>query len=107
MLSDREYNSLLLDYYGDFLTRHQRDICSEYFNEDLSMNEIAENYKVSKSAIQDLIKKTLKKLNEFEDNLKLIEKDNKLNKLIDQMRKEDDELLNSYIDKLNNIRQGE
>ncbi|MBO7699050.1 MAG: DNA-binding protein, partial [Erysipelotrichaceae bacterium] len=75
MLSDREYNSLLLDYYGDFLTRYQRDICSEYFNEDLSMNEIAENYKVSKSAIQDLIKKTLKKLNEFEDNLKLIEKD--------------------------------
>ena len=59
MQRNRELECLMLDYYGDLLTRHQRDILDEYFNEDLSMNEIAENYKVSKSAIQDLIKRSL------------------------------------------------
>jgi len=107
MPHDREYCSMLLDYYGDFLTRHQREIFSEYYNEDLSMSEIAENYNVSKSAIQDMIQRTLKRLNELEDHLKLIEKDNKLNELMEQMKKEDDELLDSYIEKLYNITKGE
>ena len=100
---DREYNSLLLDYYGNLLTRHQVEILEEYFNEDLSMNEIAENYSISKSAVQDLIKRSISQLNEFEKKLKLIEKDNKLNLLIEDMKKENNELLNSYIEKLNNI----
>lgn len=107
MPHDREYYALLLDYYGDFLTRHQRDIFSDYYNEDLSMSEIAENYKVSKSAIQDLIQRTIRKLTELEDHLKLVEKDNKLNELIEQMKKEDDELLDSYVKKLYKITQGE
>ena len=71
------------------------------------MGEIAENYDISKSAVQDMIQRTLKRLNDIEDHLKLIEKDNKLNSLIEQMRKEDDELLNSYIEKLYKITQGE
>ena len=107
MHHDHEYYGLLLDYYGDFLTRHQYDILNDYFNEDLSMSEIAENYKVSKSAIQDLIERTVKRLDGYEDKLKLVEKDNKLNELMEQMRKEDDELLNSYVEKLYNIKQGE
>ena len=107
MPHDREYCSMLLDYYGDFLTRHQREIFFEYYNEDLSMSEIAENYNVSKSAIQDMIQRTMKRLNELEDHLKLIEKDNKLNELMEQMKKEDDELLDSYIEKLYNITKGE
>ena len=83
MPHDREYCSLLLDYYGDFLTKHQREIYNEYYNEDLSMCEIAENYDISKSAVQDMIQRTLKRLNDIEDHLKLIEKDNKLNSLIE------------------------
>ena len=107
MLHDREYNSLLLDYYGDFLTGHQKDILNDYYNEDLSMSEIAENYGVSKSAVQDMIKRTTKRLSEIEDHLKLIEKDNKLNELMEQMRREDNELLDSYIEKLYKITKGE
>ena len=71
---DRKYHSLLLDYYGNLLTNHQLNILDEYFNEDLSMNEIADNYQISKSAVQDLIKRSLKQLNEYEDKLKLINK---------------------------------
>ena len=67
MLRDRERECLLLDYYGELLTEHQYGVLDEYFNEDLSMNEIAENYGISKSAVQDLIRRSLNQLNEYED----------------------------------------
>ena len=104
MQNDREYNSLLLDYYGDLLTRHQYDILDEYYNEDLSMNEIAENLMISKSAVQDLIKRTLSQLNEYEKALKLIEKDRQMEMIISEMKKEDNELLNSYIKRIESIK---
>ena len=100
MQRDREYECLLLDYYGDLLTRHQRDILDEYFNEDLSMNEIAENYKVSKSAIQDLIKRTLKQLYGYEETLQMIDTDRKLNNIMKQMVQENNELLDKYVEKI-------
>ncbi|MBQ1307302.1 MAG: DNA-binding protein [Erysipelotrichaceae bacterium] len=100
MQRNRELECLMLDYYGDLLTRHQRDILDEYFNEDLSMNEIAENYKVSKSAIQDLIKRSLNQLYDYEKNLKMIEKDHKLNDIMNEMMKEDNDLLNEYARKI-------
>ena len=104
MQNDREYNSMLLDYYGELLTRHQQNILDEYFNEDLSMNEIAENYQVSKSAIQDLIKRSLVQLNDYEKTLKLIKKDRKMNEILEQMKQESNELLDAYIQKIENIK---
>ena len=101
---DREYNTLLLDYYGELLTRHQVNILSEYYNEDLSMNEIADNLMISKSAVQDLIKRSLVQMNDYEKKLKLIEKDKKINKILDEMKSENNELLNSYINKLQTIK---
>lgn len=100
MQRNRELECLMLDYYGDLLTRHQRDILDEYFNEDLSMNEIAENYQVSKSAIQDLIKRSLKQLYDYEKTLKMIEKDHKLNDIMNEMIQEDSDLLNKYVRKI-------
>jgi predicted DNA-binding protein YlxM (UPF0122 family) len=104
MQNDREYNSLLLDYYGELLTRHQQDILDEYFNEDLSMNEIAENLMISKSAVQDLIKRSLVQLNDYEKTLKLIKKDRKMNEILEQMKQESNELLDAYIQKIENIK---
>ena len=101
---DREKIILLLDYYGDLLTKHQNNIMDEYFNEDLSMNEIAENYMISKSAVQDLIKTTISKLNEYEKKLQLLHKDQQLNKIIEEMKKENNDTINKYIDKINNVR---
>ena len=100
MQRNREYECLLLDYYGDLLTRHQRDILDEYFNEDLSMNEIAENNQVSKSAIQDLIKRTLKQLYGYEEALQMIDIDRKLNGIMKEMVQENNELLNKYVEKI-------
>ena len=95
---DRDRIIMLMDYYGDLLTKHQNDIMDEYFNEDLSMNEIADNYMISKSAVQDLIKTTISKLNEYEKKLHLLDKDKKIDKIIDEMKKENNDILNKYID---------
>ena len=103
MPHDKIEETLLLDYYGDLLTQHQIDILDEYFNEDLSMNEIAENYEISKSAVQDLIKRSLKQLNEYESKLKLIAKDKKLKEVLDDMYHEDDDLLKTYGKMIENI----
>lgn len=104
MLRDREKYSLLLDYYGILLTKHQRDILDEYFNEDLSMNEIAENLMISKSAVNDLIKRTIQQLQEYEKKLKLMQNDHKLHDILEQMKNENNALLDKYIDKIENIK---
>lgn len=97
-------NNLLLDYYGDLLTKHQRDILDEYFNEDLSMNEIAANYQISKSAVQDLIKRSIEQLNNYEKVLNLVEKDKKLDVLLNDMKNEKNKLLDKYIKKIEKIK---
>ena len=96
--------TLMLDYYGDLLTKHQRDILGEYFDEDLSMNEIADNYQISKSAVQDLIKRSIQQLENYEKTLKLIDKDNKLEVILLDMKKEENDLLNKYIKKIEKIK---
>ena len=101
---DREKNIMLLDYYGNLLTRHQQEILDEYFNEDLSMNEIADNYMISKSAVQDLIKRSIVQLDSYEKTLKLIERDRKLDAILEEMRNENSELLDKYIIKINKIK---
>ena len=68
------------------------------------MNEIAENYLISKSAVQDLIKRSLVQLKDYEKVLKLIEKDKKLDQIIEDMKKENNELLDSFVKKIEKIR---
>jgi len=103
MLRDREMESLLLDYYGDLLTNHQKQILDEYFNEDLSMNEIAENLSISKSAVQDLIKRSLVQLKNYEKALKMIEHDRKIKEILQEMQDDNDVHLDKYRKKLEKI----
>lgn len=102
MLRNRKEEILLFDYYGDLLTDHQKNVLDEYFNEDLSMNEIADNLNISKSAVQDLIKRSIKQMKEYEDKLNLIKKDIKINNILDKMENEN-ELLNKYAKKIKEI----
>lgn len=104
MLDNREKYSMELDYYGDLMTNHQVEILNEYLNEDLSMNEIAENYQISKSAVQDLIKRTLKQLDNYEKCLKMISRDEKLGIILDEMENENNPVLDKYIKKIRKIK---
>ena len=56
----------LLDVYGDFLNEKQRQLVDYYYNEDLSLSEIAENEGITRQGVRDLIKRAETKLYELE-----------------------------------------
>lgn len=101
---DKVEGNLLLDFYGSLLTEHQREVLDDYFNDDLSMSELADEYEVSKSAISDLIKRCLNQLEEYESKLHLIKQARSLDELIDKMEKDGIPL--EYLRELKKINRG-
>ena len=61
--------SVLLDYYGAVLTDKQRAILTEYYDEDLSLAEIAENYGITRQGVRDAIKHGEATLTDMETRL--------------------------------------
>lgn len=72
----------LIDLYGVLLTENQLEIMEYYYMDDLSLSEIGENLNITRSAVYDAIKKSTNLLLSYEDKLKLLEKENKMNDLI-------------------------
>ena len=79
------YNSLLR-IYGSLLSKTQYAFADAYFSYDLSLSEIAEAHDVSRSAVEDAIKKALKKLDEYEKNLKVLENNEQILSLIEKAK---------------------
>ena len=61
--------AVLLDYYGDLLTEKQRDFISLYYDEDLSLSEIAENEGITRQGVRDAIKRAETQLQDMESRL--------------------------------------
>lgn len=74
--------SALLDVYGDFLSEKQKNITEHYYNEDLSLSEIAENEGITRQAVNDLIKRTESQLMAFEEKCGYCEKFLRLKELV-------------------------
>ena len=66
--------SILWEIYGKLLTKKQYDVLNDYYNNDLSLSEIAENNKISRQGVRDIIKKGENKLFDYEEKLKIMEK---------------------------------
>ena len=49
--------SVLLDFYGEMLTEKQRDVVELYYNEDLSLSEIAAHSQITRQGVRDSIKR--------------------------------------------------
>lgn len=64
-----EMMNRLLDIYGRLLTKSQYEIMADYYYADLSLSEISETRKISRTAVSDAIKKSTQKLNNFEEKL--------------------------------------
>ena len=77
----------LLDFYGDLLTDKQRDSLDYYYNEDLSLGEIAANLGISRQGVRDNIKRAEAVLFEMEEKLHLAEKFSQIKDGLDSVRK--------------------
>ena len=63
--------SFLLDFYGDMLTEKQREVIEFYYNEDLSLSEIADNEGITRQGVRDSIKRAEAQLLDMEQRLGL------------------------------------
>lgn len=106
-MEDRFEISMLLDYYSSLLTEKQLNIMNLYYNEDLSLAEIADLNQTSRQATFDLIKRCSKQLSVYEEKLKLLDKHRKRvvlkEELLDKLSKDGNiKLIDSYLDEIIN-----
>ena len=59
--------SYLLDFYGEVLTEKQRDMMVQYYNDDLSLAEIADNFGITRQGVRDAIKRGEAVMQELEE----------------------------------------
>ncbi|MDO4269837.1 MAG: YlxM family DNA-binding protein [Eubacteriales bacterium] len=64
--------SLLFDFYGETLTDKQRELFDLYYNEDLSLAEIAEHAGITRQGVRDSVKRAEHALGEMEAKLGLV-----------------------------------
>ena len=61
--------SMLCEIYGKLLTENQLNILENYYDNDLSLSEIAQNEGITRQAVRDIIKKGENKLFDLEEKL--------------------------------------
>ncbi|MBQ6676270.1 MAG: putative DNA-binding protein [Ruminococcus sp.] len=71
MPKNLEYG-LLLDVYGGLLTEKQLEMMQLYYDEDLSLSEIGEQYGISRQGVHDSLKRSEQALDEFEERLGIL-----------------------------------
>ena len=73
MIKNQAYRmAMLYDFYGDLLTDRQKEFYDLYYNEDLSLAEIAENYGISRQGVRDVIVRAEAAMTDIEDKTHLI-----------------------------------
>ena len=66
--------TLLFDFYGELLTKHQQRIYEDVVCNDMSYSEVAAQQGVSRQGVHDLIKRCNRQLQGYEAKLHLVEK---------------------------------
>lgn len=79
--------SYLLDFYGEMLTRKQHDFLIYYYDEDLSLSEIAENEGITRQGVRDAVKRAENQLYEMEKSLGFAKRFTEMKKGLDEIRK--------------------
>ncbi len=77
--------TMLYDFYGELLTKKQKDIFELYYLDDFSLNEISDQFKISRQAVLDSIKRTEKSLIKYEEKLCLLSKYEKRKENIEKL----------------------
>ncbi len=88
---------ILFDYYEELLSDSQKKYFVDYYFNNLSLAEISENENVSRNAVSKDLKLTTEKLTNFEEKLKLYDKDKKMRNIIKQIK---DEKIKNELEKI-------
>lgn len=91
------YLNNLYDYYGELLTDKQQEYFEDYYFNNLTLSEIAENNNISRNAIHKQIKEAESKLQLFEEKLCLLKKKEQIMKIINNLDKQTKEKLEELI----------
>lgn len=76
----------LYDVYQELLTEKQKEYFESYYYDNFSITEISENMNVSRNAVHDQLKRTIKKLHDYEGKLGILEKQKQRQIIIDNMK---------------------
>lgn len=93
----------LCDIYGEFLNGKQKRLVSAYFDEDLSLSEIAENEGITRQAVLDSVKRTSAKLYEWEKKCGYCKKILRLKELSDNISCDENSALKEMTDIIDNF----
>ena len=78
--------SALLDVYGAFLGEKQRKLTAYYYNDDLSLSEIAENEGITRQGVRDSIKRAETQLTDMEERLGLVKRFREMQEKLEGIR---------------------
>ena len=100
--------SILCQIYGKLLTEKQYEVINDYYNNDYSLSEIAENNNITRQAVRDMIKKGESKLFEFEEKLLIMKKmrnqEKQIQSIVEELNKIKDTSSDKKIEKIiNNV----
>lgn len=80
--------AMLFDFYGETLTDRQKEFYDLYYNEDLSLGEIAENYNITRQGVRDVIVRAEASLTELEDKTGLIKRFHTMHAQLEQIQQD-------------------
>ena len=88
--------SLLYDFYGQLLSKRQKEVMELYHEENLSLSEIAAEFDISRQGVHDALKNAEKSLKSYEEKLGLVAKFQKSSEAV----KEIDGIIDNVIGRL-------
>lgn len=111
---DRFFICLLIDFYGGLLTPNQREIMKLYYEDDLSLGEIAEELGISRQAVHYTLRRGLNRLKSIEEKLKLVERflkhwsffesiKKEIEPLVSKLPSEDGDKLRKLLEEINGL----
>ena len=90
--------SALLDVYGRFLSQKQKSLTEHYYNEDLSLSEIAENEGITRQGVSDNIRRAENKMLSWEKDCGFCERFLRLKELVETAEKGDKKAIKEILE---------
>ena len=98
-IDDITQASLLYDFYGQLLSKRQREVMELYHEENLTLAEIANEFGISRQGVHDALKNAEKSLNGYEEKLGLVAKFQKSTDAVQQIDIVIDDVIDALQDK--------